>query len=143
MNRDWPAPDDIPTAAQLELTFRVLDEVGELRREVDTLRASVGSRRLHSVPALVFRVAAESAVLVAVAVVCGSGHLRPALTIALMAVTLLAVTVSEALASRSAVVPRGFGFAQARPLVLDPPPEVALESAAWGRDRLETEPTSP
>ena len=59
-----------------------------------------------------------------------------------MGVTLVAVTVSEWLASRSAYVPRSFGFAQARAFeMVDPPAEAPLESDAWERAFFpETEP---
>ena len=133
VNGDWPASDPVRSAAQLEVTLRVLDEVGELRREVDTLRAAVGPRRLHSVPGAVVRVGAESGILVAVAVVCGAGRFPALLTVALMAAALAAVTLSELLASRRSAVPRGFGFAHARLAVLDPPAETALETDVWDR----------
>jgi hypothetical protein len=144
VNGDWPASDQARSAAQLEVTLRVLDEIGELRREVDTLRASVPSGGLHSVPGVVLRVAAEAGVLVAAAVVCGAGHFRAVLTVALMAAALVAVTVSEWLASRSEYVPRSFGFAQARPVLIDPLPEEPLESDRWERGyTAEPEPARP
>ena len=113
--------------------MRVLDTVDELRREVDALRAELPARR--SVPGgVVVRVAAEAGVLVAVAVIAGAGGFRPLLTVALMAATLACVVSSEWLASRSAYVPRSFGFAEAgRPAVVDPPAESRLESDAWER----------
>ncbi len=116
--------------------MRVLDNVTELRRELDALRGEIEPRRLRPTPAVVFRVGAECAVLVAVAVTAGVGHFRPALTVVLMAAALAAVVAAEWLASRSAVVPPVFGFAQARQIVLDPPPESALESDAWEPARL-------
>lgn len=119
---------------QLEATMRVLDEVAELRRQLDALRAEVPSRQSGVPVATIARVAAESAVLVAVAVVAGAAGFRPALTVTLMGAALAAVVAAEWLASRSAYVPRSFGFAQARaPVVLDPPPETPLESDAWER----------
>jgi len=130
---DWPASEHARTAMQLEATMRVLDTVDELRREVDALRAELPARR--SVPVgVVLRVAAEAGLLVAVAAIAGAGSFRPLLTVALMAATLACVVASEWLASRSAYVPRSFGFAQAsRPVVVDPPPESRLESDAWER----------
>jgi hypothetical protein len=61
-----------------------------------------------------------------------------------MAAALVAVVAAEWLASRSAYVPRSFGFAQARPaVVVDPPPESSLESDSWERAYFpETEPAS-
>lgn len=121
--------------------MRVLDTVDEPRREVDALRAELPARRSAPV-GVVFRVAAEAGILVAVAVLAGAGHFRPLLTVALMAATLACVVFSEWLASRSAYVPRLFGFAQAgRTVVVDPPPESRLESDVWERGFLpESEP---
>jgi hypothetical protein len=134
MNGDWPAPEHTRAAAQLEATMRVLDQLGELRREVDALRAELPARRSPISIGAVARVGAEAATLVAVAVLAGAGHFRPALTVALMAAALVAVVASEWLAAKSAYVPPSFGFAQARPVVvLDPPPESQLESDAWER----------
>jgi hypothetical protein len=139
--KDWPAPEHAKPAMQLEATMRVLDTVDELRREVDALRAELPARRSVSV-GVVVRVAAESGILVAVAVLAGVGHFRPLLTVALMAAALACVVLSEWLASRSAYVPSSFGFAQAHsPVVYDPPPESRLESDPWERGFLpESEP---
>lgn len=114
--------------------MRVLDTVDELRRDMDALRAELPARR--SVPVgVIFRVAVEAGILVAVAVIAGVGNFRPVLTVALMAAALVCVVLSEWLASRSAYVPRSFGFAQAGSpvLVYDPPPESRLESDGWER----------
>jgi len=134
VNGDWPAPEQTRAAVQLEVTMRVLDEVAELRRELDVLRAELPSRRAVIPVGAIARVAAESAILVAVAVVAGSAGFRPVLTVSLMGAALVAVVAAEWLASRSAYVPRSFGFAAARaPIVLDPAPESPLESDAWER----------
>lgn len=134
VNGDWPAPEQTRAAVQLEATIRVLDEVAELRRQLDALRGELPSRRAGIPVGTIARVVAESAILVAVAVVAGTAGFRPVLTVALMGAALAAVVVAEWLASRSAYVPRSFGFAQARaPIVLDPPPESQLESDAWER----------
>jgi hypothetical protein len=140
--KEWPAPEHTRATLQLEATMRVLDTVDELRREVDALRTQLPERR-SSVPfGVVLRVAAESGILIAVAVLAGAGHFRPVLTVTLMAAALVCVVLSEWLASRRAYVPRSFGFAQARPpFVHDPPPESRLESDAWERAFFpETEP---
>lgn len=128
---DWPAPEHARAAAQLEATMQVLDQLAELRHEVDALRAELPVRRSPISVATVARVGVEAAILVAVAVLAGAGHFRPALTITLMAAALVAVIASEWLASRSAYVPRSFGFAQAT--VVDPPVEAPLESDGWER----------
>lgn len=122
--------------------MRVLDAVDELRRDVDALRIELPSRRTASSIGTVARVAAEAGILIAVAVVAGAGNFRPVLTVALMGATLACVVLSEWLASRSAYVPRSFGFAQVRqPVVYDPPPESSLESDGWERGFFpETEP---
>lgn len=134
MNGDWPAPEHTRAAAQLEATMRVLDTVDELRRELDALRAELPARRPGVPVGTIARVAAEAAILVAVAVVAGVAGFRPLLTVALMGAALAAVVCAEWLASRSAYVPRTFGFAQARPqLVIDLPAESPLESDAWER----------
>jgi hypothetical protein len=134
MNGDWPAPEHARAAAQLEATMRVIDQLSELRRDVDALRAELPVKRSPISIGAVARVAAEAGILVAVAVVAGAGHFRPVLTVALMAAALAAVVLSEWLAARSAYVPRSFGFAQARPqIVVDPPAEAPLESDAWER----------
>lgn len=134
MNGDWPAPEQARAAAQLEATLRVLDQLGELRRDVEALRAEIPSRRSPASIGAVARVGFEAGVLIAVAVLAGAGHFRPALTVALMGAALLAVVLSEWLAARSAYIPPSFGFAQAGvPVIVDPPPEAPLESDSWER----------
>ncbi len=134
MDGDWPAPERTRAAAQLEATLRVLDELGDLRREVDALRAELPPRRAAISIGAVVRVGFEAGILVAVAVLAGAGHFRPVLTVTLMGAALVAVVASEWLAAKSAYVPPSFGFAQARPVVvLDPLPESQLESDAWER----------
>jgi len=115
--------------------MRVLDQLGELRRDVDALRADIPSRRSPVSAGAVVRVGFEAGVLIAVAVIAGAGHFRPMLTVALMAATFLAVVASEWLAARSSYVPPSFGFAQAGSpvMVVDPPAEAPLESDGWER----------
>jgi hypothetical protein len=131
MHGDWPAPERTRVAAQLEATMQVLDQLAELRRDVDALRAALPVRRSPVSAGAVLRVGVEAGVLVAVATLAGAGHFRPALTVTLMAAALVAVVASEWLASRSAYVPRSFGFAQA--VAVDPPAEAPLESDGWER----------
>lgn len=142
MDGDWPAPEHTRAALQLETTLRVLDEVAELRRELDALRGELPSPRAGVPVRTIARVGAEASILVAVAAVAGAGGFRPLLTVALMGATLAAVVLSEWLASRAEYVPRTFGFAQMRPeVVSDPPAESPLESDAWERAFFpETEP---
>jgi hypothetical protein len=142
MDRDWPAPEHARAAAQLEATMRVIDQLAELRRDVDALRAELPPRRASISVGAVVRVGFEAAILVAVAVLAGAGHFRPVLTVSLMGAALVAVIVSEWLAARSAYVPRSFGFVQAVPVArIDPPAESALESDPWERPFfLESEP---
>ena len=140
---EWPASEQVRTTVQLETTMRVLDNVTELRRELDALRSEIEPQRTRPAPGVVVRLAGECAVLVAVAVVAGVGQFRPLLTVVLMAAALAAVVVAELLASRTAAVPATFGFARLRPAVLDPPPESPLESDAWERPSFpETEPAA-
>lgn len=134
MHGDWPAPERTRQAAQLEATIQVLDQLAELRRDVDALRAELPVRRSPVSIGAVVRVAVEAGILVAVAALAGAGHFRPVLTVTLMAAALVAVIASEWLASRSAYVPRSFGFAQERrAVVVDPPVETPLESDGWER----------
>ena len=132
---EWPAPEQARAAAQLEATMRVLDQLGELRRDVDALRAEIPTRRSPISIGAVARVGFEAGILIAVAVFAGVGHFRPVLTVALMGAAFLAVVASEWLAARSAYVPRSFGFAQAGlpVIVVDPPAEAPLESDGWER----------
>lgn len=123
MHDDWPAPR-VPPPAQLSATLRMLEAVDDLRRDVDALRVEIRPRRGSLVSGAALRVAAESAILIAVAALAGAGHLRPVLIVALMGAALAAVVLAEWLASRAAYVPRSFGFAPVRPVaVVDPLPE--------------------
>jgi hypothetical protein len=131
--REWPAPERARSAAQLEATMQVLAVLDDLRRDVDALRSELPAGRSPVPVGVIVRVAVEAGVLIAVAVLAGAGHFTPPLTVGLMAAALLAVVLSEILASRAATVPRTFGFAQARPVVGDPPVESPLESDAWER----------
>lgn len=116
--------------------MHVLDALDDLRRDVDALRSELPESRSSVPVGVIVRVAVEAGILIAVAVLAGAGHFRPVLTVGLMAAALLAVVVSEVLASRATTVPRSFGFAQARPYGVDPPPESPLESDGWERGFL-------
>lgn len=123
--------------------MHVLDALDDLRRDVEALRSGLPETRSPVPVGVIVRVAVEAGILIAVAVLAGAGHFPPVLTVGLMAAALLAVVVSEVLASRAVTVPRSFGFAQARPygVAFDPPPESPLESDAWERGCMpESEP---
>ena len=120
--------------------MHVLESLEDVRRELDALRSEVRPRSAPLPIGVIVRVVVEAGILIAVAVVAGAGGFRPLLTIALMAMALAAVIVSEWLASRSAYVPRSFGFAQAT--VVDAPAESSLDSDLWERPFFaESEPT--
>jgi hypothetical protein len=142
VSNEWPAPDHVRAAAQLDAMMRMLAMLDDIQHDVDALRREVRPRGAPAPVGTIVRVGVEAAILVAVAVLAGAGHFRPLVTVTLMAVTLVAVTVSELLASRSAYVPRSFGFAQERAFELvDPPAGAPLESDAWERTFFpETEP---
>ena len=124
--------------------MHVLAALDDLRRDVDALRSELPESRSPVPVGIIVRLAVEAAILIAVAVVAGAGNFRPVLTVGLMSAALLAVVASEVLASRATTVPRSFGFAQARPYDVDPPPESPLESDAWERGLLpEGQPSRP
>src|SRR5437868_8284344 len=144
--KDWPAPEHARAAAQFEATMRVFDALEDLRRDVEALRHEIPTKRSAAPVGTIVRVAAETAILIAVAVVAGVGQFRPLLTVVLMAAALVSVVASELLAARSAYVPRSFGFTFAQPapvVVYDPPPETPPESDPWERGWVvEPEPIS-
>src|SRR5689334_12406159 len=108
-------------AAQLDASLRALEAVETFRRDADALRNDLralralglgGSpepswevtdygRRRAEIPGVVFRLAAEAALIVAVAVIAGVAHLQTAVVVALMGAALLVVVLAEWLASRA------------------------------------------
>src|SRR5206468_3947507 len=92
------------------------------------------------VPAVVLRLAAEAALIVAVAVIAGVAHLSSAAIVVLMLGAFLVVAVSEWLAARSRFVSPVGGFVAVE--ALEPPPYVEapapVTAQAWGE--LEPEP---
>jgi hypothetical protein len=121
-------------AAQLDTTLRSLAAVDAFRRDADALRLELQAVRpttfedagRSSSPLVVLRLAAEAALLIAVAVVAGVARFRSVTVVELMAAAFVVVALCEWLAARSAFVPPVFGFAQARPALPDLPPSPAL-----------------
>jgi hypothetical protein len=137
-------------AAQLDASLRALAAVEVFRRDADALRNDLRALRAlglgaqeqswtverydvprSAVPAVVLRLAAESVLIVAVAVIAGVSHFRPVLVIALMAVAFVIVALSEWLAARGRFVPPASAFL---PPVADgePAPYVEAPVPGWG-----------
>jgi hypothetical protein len=108
-------------AAQLDASLRSLAAVDVFRRDADALRNDLRALRAlglsagspepawttqrydaprFALPAVVLRLAAEAALIVAVAVIAGVAHLRAAVVVALMATAFVIVALSEWLAGR-------------------------------------------
>ncbi len=129
-------------SAQLDASLRALEAVEVFRRDADALRNDLRALRAlglggvpeqswtvdrydvprREIPAAVFRLAAESVLIVAVAVIAGISHFRPAVIVALMASAFVIVAVSEWLAARARFVP---------PVVAFLPPEAEGEPAPY------------
>jgi hypothetical protein len=122
-------------AAQLDTTLKTLAAVEAFRRDADALRlelrafrpATVDDGVRSAVPLIVLRLAAEAALLIAVAVIAGVSHFRPVTIVELMGAAFVVVALCEWLAARSAFVPPVFGFAEARP----PAPEAPADTDPW------------
>jgi hypothetical protein len=118
-------------AAQLDASLRALEAVEVFRRDADALRNDLRALRAlgvgggaaepawatqsyerpaPQVPGVVLRLAAEAALLIAVAVVAGIGHFRTPVIVALMAAAFVVVALSEWLASRARFVPPTVAF---------------------------------
>jgi hypothetical protein len=118
-------------AAQLDASLRALEAVEVFRRDADALRndlralRSLGlgggqsepawtprsyERRRTEVPGVLVRLVAESALIIAVAVVAGVAHLQNTLIVALMAGAFVIVALSEWLAGRARFVPPAVAF---------------------------------
>jgi hypothetical protein len=121
-------------AAQLDSTLQALAAVEVFRRDADALRLELHGFRPPGpeligrsvMPLVVLRLAAESALLIAVAVFAGISHLRTLTVVELMAAAFVVVAICEWLAARSSFIPPVFGFAQALPPEVDElelPPE--------------------
>jgi hypothetical protein len=112
-------------AAQLDATLQALEAVEAFRRDADAVRndlralralGGLGSsqsdwvtpryeRAPSGVAGVVLRLLAESALIIAVAVIAGVAHFRPAVIVALMAAAFVVVAFSEWLAGRARFVP--------------------------------------
>ncbi len=139
-------------AAQLDASLRALEAVDVFRREASELRADLRSLRAlgfggepgwtpsvyaherprRELPAAVPRVAAEAALLIAVAVVAGVGHFRPWLIGAAVGGAWLIVLFIEVLAARARLrVPEPYyGYAPLESYTLEEPAP-AEEPVGW------------
>src|SRR2546423_9492459 len=147
-------------AAQLDASLRALEAVEVFRRDADALRNDLRALRAlglggtaaepswaarsydrppSDVPGVVLRLASESALIVAVAVIAGVANFRPAVIVLLMAVAFLIVALSEWLAARSRFVPPPLAFVSAGPggappHLEAPPPASGPPALAPGED---------
>ena len=149
-------------AAQLDVTLRALESVEVFRRDADALRNDLRALRAlgfgggeepawaalrydrprSEVPLVVFRLAAEAALIVAVAVIAGVANLRPVVVVALMAGAFVIVALSEWLAGRSRFVPPAAAFVPPASEG-EPAPYVEAPAPAWGVSDETDEVTEP
>jgi len=122
-------------AAQLDASLRALEAVEVFRRDADALRNDLRALRAlglaggqpepawatqsyerprAELPGVLLRLTAESALIIAVAVVAGVAHLHSSLIVALMAGAFVIVALSEWLATRARFVPPAVAFLPAR-----------------------------
>jgi hypothetical protein len=137
-------------AAQLDASLRALEAVEVFRRDADALRNDLRELRAlgfggglpeqpwtverydvprSEIPAVVLRLAAESVLIVSVAVIAGVSHFRPAVVVVLMAVAFVIVALSEWLAGRARFVPPATAFL---PPASDGEPAPYIEAPAPG-----------
>jgi hypothetical protein len=145
-------------AAQLDASLRALEAVEVFRRDADALRNDLRALRelglggassepawtsptyergAPEIPGVVLRLAAEAALLVAVAVIAGVAEFRNWVTVALMAAAFAIVAVSEWLASRARFVPPAVAFLPPLTETGEPAPYVEAPAPAWGAPALE------
>jgi hypothetical protein len=152
-------------AAQLDVSLRALEAVEVFRRDADALRSDLRALRAlgygggsgdpdwavpryeptrSAVPAVVLRLAAEAALIVAVAVIAGVAHFRTVVVVALMAVAFVIVALSEWLAGRARFVPPAVAFLPAV-AAGEPAPYVEAPAPvpAWGVADEPDEETEP
>src|SRR4051794_27810552 len=142
-------------AAQLDASLRALEAVEVFRRDADALRNDLRALRAlglgggaepswttrsyesprPQVPGVVLRLAAESALIVAVAVVAGVAKFSSVVIVALMAVAFLIVALSEWLAARARFVPPAVAFLA--PDAGEPAPYVEAPVPGWNPPPLE------
>jgi hypothetical protein len=149
-------------AAQLDASLRALEAVEVFRRDADALRNDLRALRAlglgggapepawatrtyesarPEIPGVVLRLAAESALIVAVAVVAGVAKLSSPVIIALMAAAFLVVAISEWFAARARFVPPPAAFLTDD---REPAPYVEAPAPPWNPPALEpAEDTEP
>jgi hypothetical protein len=136
-------------AAQLDASLRALETVEVFRRDADALRndlrairalgAGFGDepawatqtyeRARPEVPAVAFRLLAEAALLIAVAVIAGVANLSTAAIVGLMSAAFVIVACSEWLAARARYVAPVSGFVTHE--ALEPAPYVEAPAPVW------------
>ena len=148
-------------AAQLDASLRALEAVEVFRRDADALRNDLRALRTlglgfgaadptwstpryeparREIPAVALRLVGEAALIVAVAVIAGVAHSRPAVVVALMAAAFVVVAISEWLAARGRYVPPATAFVtHGEPAELVDASEPAPALAAAGPEE-DTEP---
>lgn len=150
-------------AAQLDASLRALEAVEVFRRDADALRNDLRALRAlglgggaaepawamrtyesarPEIPGVVLRLAAESALIVVVAVIAGVAKFSSAVIIILMAVAFLIVAMSEWLAARARFVPPAVAFLPED--IGEPAPYVEAPAPGWDPPALEpSEDTEP
>jgi hypothetical protein len=143
-------------AAQLDASLRALEAVEVFRRDADALRNDLRALRTlglgssepswstpryeparREIPGVALRLAAEAALIVAIAVIAGVAQFRPAVVVALMAGAFVVVALSEWLAARGRFVPPATAFVGQG----EPAPFVEAPAPGWGAEPGEdTEP---
>jgi len=155
-------------AAQLDASLRALEAVEVFRRDADALRNDLRAIRALSfgaseepswateryersrpeISAVAFRLVAEAALIIAVAVIAGVSHLSSVTIVIVMSAAFAVVAISEWLAARARYVAPAEGFIasdflEPAPYVEAPVPAPATEwgePAAAGEPDEETEP---
>ena len=139
-------------AAQLDASLRALESVEVFRRDADALRNDLRAirelggfgagepdwatqtyeRAAPDVPMVAFRLLAEAALIIAIAVIAGVSHLATSAIVALMAGAFVLVALSEWLAARARFVSPASGFVTSE--LLEPAPfvEARVPAPAWG-----------
>jgi hypothetical protein len=147
-------------AAQLDASLRALEAVEVFRRDADALRNDLRALRAiglgaqqepawarqtyeraprAEIPGTAVRLAVESALIIAVAVIAGVADFSAAVTVALMGGAFLVVALSELLASRARFVPPAVAF-----LPAEGEPAPYVEVPAWSAPAIEpAEDTEP
>jgi hypothetical protein len=137
-------------AAQLDASLRALEAVEVFRRDADALRNDLRALRAlglgggeaepawvtrtyesprREISGVVFRLAAESALIVAVAVIAGVAKFHSTVIILLMAGAFVVVALSEWLASRARFVPPAVAFLPEE--AGEPAPYVEVPAPGW------------